>query len=129
MDASVWIIVGIILFVLFTLAIRRAGMASAAQTRQLLAEGAIIVDVRSKEEFDADHLAQAINLPLSEVKTAIGKVAPDKERPVLLHCLSGGRSSMARSALKRMGYTKAYNLGSINRARRLLSLSPPDGSQ
>jgi len=124
MDASLWSIGAIILFVLFTLVLRRAGMASAAQSRQLLAEGAIIVDVRSKEEFDADHLPQAVNLPLSEVKTGIGRIAPDKQRPVLLHCLSGGRSSIARGALKRMGYNKAYNLGSINRARRLTSNLP-----
>ncbi len=105
---------------------RRAGMASAAQTRQLLKEGAIVVDVRSQQEFAADHLPQAINLPLSEVAEGIGKVAPDKQRPVLLHCLSGGRSAMARGVLKRMGY-RAYNLGSLGRARRLVSANDPGG--
>jgi rhodanese-related sulfurtransferase len=56
------------------------------------------------------------------VSEGIGKVTPDKQRPVLLHCLSGGRSSIARGVLKRMGY-RAYNLGSLGRARRLVSSS------
>jgi phage shock protein E len=121
MDSSFWIITAIVLVSLAGLAVRRAGMASATQTRQLLKEGALIVDVRSKEEFAADHLPQAINLPLSEVAGSIANVAPDKQRPVLLHCLSGGRSSIARGVLKRLGYQRAYNLGSLARAKRLAS--------
>jgi phage shock protein E len=119
MDSSLWIVAGIVLVMLCGLAIRRAGMASAAQTRQWLAEGAIIVDVRSPGEFAAEHLPRAVNLPLSEISSGISGMAPDKTRPLLLHCQSGGRSSIARGVLKRMGYQRVLNLGSMARARRL----------
>jgi len=46
---------------------------------------------------------------------------PDKSRALLLHCLSGGRSAIAKRQLRNMGYANAFNLGSLSRARRLVS--------
>jgi phage shock protein E len=57
---------------------------------------------------------------LDELGQRIGSVAKDKNTPLLLHCLSGGRSAMARHTLKQLGYTEVHNLGSLGRARHLV---------
>jgi rhodanese-related sulfurtransferase len=48
-------------------------------------------------------------------------VAPNKEQPLLLHCLSGTRSAAGEDTLKRMGYQNVLNLGSYGRAQKILS--------
>jgi rhodanese-related sulfurtransferase len=51
----------------------------------------------------------------------IARVAPNKEQPLLLHCLSGTRSAAGEDTLKRMGYQNVLNLGSYGRAQKILS--------
>jgi phage shock protein E len=86
----------------------------------LLAEGAVVVDVREPGEFSSDHLDGAVNLPLGTLEETISRTLPDKNKPLLLHCLSGTRSAMAVRKLKSLGYTRVHNLGSISRARAVL---------
>jgi len=93
--------------------------------RKLLAEGGRVIDVRSPEEFRERHLPGALNIPLPGLETGIAQLAPDKNAPLLLHCLSGGRSGFAVLKLKRLGYARAYNLGSYARAQKLLRAAGP----
>lgn len=88
---------------------------------RLLEEGAVLVDVRTEEEYQAVHLKRAINIPLSEISTGIGRIAPERNRVILLHCRSGSRSFMGKRLLKRMQYHNVYNLGSFARAKRMVS--------
>jgi phage shock protein E len=90
------------------------------QVAELLSQGALIIDVRTPKEFDSGSLPGAVNLPLDEITDRIKSVAPDKDKPLLLHCLSGTRSGMARSRLKALGYSNVHNLGSFSRAASLL---------
>ena len=76
-------------------------------------EGALIVDVRSPSEFAQGHVKGAVNIPSPEI-ARIAKVAPDKNTPLFLHCLSGARSGAAARALKSMGYTNITNMGGIS---------------
>ncbi len=76
---------------------------------ELMAAGAIIVDVRTKGEFESGHIKGAINLPLQTLEQHLGKLKKDK--PVITCCASGMRSSSARGFLKSKGY-EAYNGGS-----------------
>jgi rhodanese-related sulfurtransferase len=46
---------------------------------------------------------------------------PDKNQELMLHCLSGMRSGVARRQLRAMGYTRVFNLGSYHRARKIVS--------
>lgn len=100
--------------------LKRLGQITPAQAKALLQQGAVVIDVRSPAEFARDHLRRAVNIPVGELAERIGREAPDKSRPVLLHCLSGARSGMGARALRNLGYTNVHNLGSLGRARRLV---------
>lgn len=77
--------------------------------KALVNQGAVIVDVRSKNEYQGGHIRNAINIPLQEIGSQLAKIKKDK--PVILCCASGMRSSSAKSILKTRGY-EAYNGGS-----------------
>lgn len=75
-------------------------------------ENAVLLDVRTKEEYAERKIEGSINLPLQEIeKTA--EVVPDKNTPVFLHCRSGKRSGKAQKILAAMGYTNVVNIGGI----------------
>jgi len=121
MNTNLFLIVTGLLLIIGIILVKRIGVASAAAARKMLGEGAPVIDVRTENEFSTEHLPNSINIPLDQISDRISSAAPDKNAPLLLHCLSGSRSAVARSVLKQMGYTRAYNLGSITRARRILS--------
>ena len=101
------------------LALKRLGLISREAARGYLKQGALVVDVRSAEEFKAGHLSNALNIPLGELQSRLPGCVADKNQVLLLHCLSGTRSGIARRALKSMGYTNVFNLGSLARARKI----------
>lgn len=79
-------------------------------------QGAVLLDVRTKEEYNDGHIEGSINIPLQNiysVQTAI----TDLDKPVFVHCLSGGRSAQATSILKAMGYKNVENIGGISSFR------------
>ena len=76
----------------------------------LLAQGAVVVDVRSRAEYVAGASPGSINIPLSELEN--GAEALSREKPVILCCASGTRSSMAAAILKRKGFRITVNAGS-----------------
>lgn len=81
-----------------------------SQIPSLIKEGGIIIDVRSRGEFSMGNNPKSINIPLDELDTRLNEIAKDK--PILLCCASGGRSSMAAGILSRNGYKKIFNTGS-----------------
>ena len=93
---------------------RRLGQISPEQARTLVASGAKLVDVRSTGEFASGHLPNAINVPVQSLGAGVSKLG-QKDAPLILYCASGARSAMARSTLKRMGFTQVYNLGPMSR--------------
>ena len=108
------------LMVAAMLALKRLGLVSAEAARAYLKQGALVVDVRSADEFKAGHLPDAVNIPLGELQNAMPRRVADKNQVLLLHCLSGTRSGIARRALKSMGYPNVFNLGSYGRAQRIV---------
>lgn len=78
--------------------------------KELVKQGAIIVDVRSKEEFESGHISGAINMPLETLSSDSEKIE-DKNSCVITCCMSGGRSSVAKNILHSIGYTNVYNGG------------------
>lgn len=76
-------------------------------------ENAVLLDVRTREEFAEGHIPKSKNLPLQVIDKA-GKFIDNKNVPVFVYCRSGGRSSMAQEMLKSMGYRNVKNLGGIN---------------
>ena len=111
------LVVGAVVVAVFLL--KRMSFVPAGVARRYLQQGALVVDVRSAGEFDSGHLPNAINIPLDEMESALPRRVKDKNQVLLLHCLSGVRSGMAGSKLKRLGYANVFNLGSFARARKI----------
>jgi len=93
---------------------------SAGAAADHLKHGALLIDVRSAGEFSGGHLRSAINIPLDQIETLVPRRVKDKSQVLLLHCQSGARSGAAKKKLVALGYTQAYNLGSYNRAARIV---------
>lgn len=79
--------------------------------RKLVAEGAVLVDVRSPGEFSSGHIDGAINVPVQSIPAKASAMDPAKVH--VLYCASGARSAQAKSFLERSGFEKVHNLGSI----------------
>lgn len=77
-------------------------------------EGAVILDVREREEYDELHIPGAALLPVDSIAedTAAGAI-PAKDSLVLIYCRSGRRSEIAANALLELGYTNVYDFGGI----------------
>jgi rhodanese-related sulfurtransferase len=72
------------------------------QVKEMMAEGAIIVDVRTSQEFNEGHIANAINIPVQQIEARISTLKK-KGKPVILCCKSGGRAGRAKSILQKNG--------------------------
>ncbi len=117
-----WIIVLITLILLLAYVfLRRKGQISADQAVAQLKHGAMLIDVRSPAEFSSGHLQGAINMPVQQIESLIADQVKDKNRVILLHCQSGMRSGAARNRLNALGYTQVFNLGSYERAARIIN--------
>jgi phage shock protein E len=75
-----------------------------------LKEGAVIVDVRSPEEFRIGSVGGSVNIPLQELNSKTDELDPEKT--ILLCCRSGSRSGMAAGILKGKGFKNVVNAGS-----------------
>ena len=91
---------------------------SAAQVKADLDAGKtfILLDVRSKEEFDAGHLPNAKHVSRGLLEFKIGQAIPDKNANIILYCRTGARSALATLVLKEMGYTNAKNMAGAFKA-------------
>jgi len=76
-------------------------------------ENYIILDVRTKEEFDAGHIEGAINIANEVIHQDQSENLPDKEQLILVYCRSGNRSKQASEKLVKQGYTNVYEFGGI----------------
>ena len=75
---------------------------SREEARKMVEEGAQLVDVRAEHEWNAGHIAGAKHVPLPELPQRTGEIAQD--RPVVVYCRGGNRSSMATAALTDAGF-------------------------
>jgi rhodanese-related sulfurtransferase len=72
--------------------------------------GLQLLDVRSPSEFAADHIAGAVNVPITELAERIPTLSFDRSRPVVAICLSAHRSIPAVRLLTRAGFTDVRQL-------------------
>ena len=73
-------------------------------------QDAIIIDVRSSQEYNEGHLSGAINIPYYEIKRNISKFVKDKTQEIVVYCQEGVRSKQAYKILKKLNYEKVFNL-------------------
>lgn len=89
----------------------KPGIVPPAEAKSLIDSGALIVDVRSKEEFNEGHLSEALLIPHTEVESRLAEFGSDKSRTIVLYCRSGGRAGKVKDALKAHGYNNVVNAG------------------
>ena len=84
---------------------------------ELVKQGAVLIDVRSKGEYDSGHVKEAVNIPHTEIKEKKDLIkqltGANKKKPIVVYCQSGGRSSIAQKTLQELGYTRVTNHGGI----------------
>ncbi len=96
------------------------------EAQKLIDDGAQVIDVRADHEWDVGRIAGATHLPLDELAQRAGEI--DKERPVLLYCRGGNRSTMAAAALADAGYDAAkLSEGIVGWSEADLPLEPEGG--
>ena len=88
-----------------------------ALAQRLLKDGARVIDVRTPQEFAAQHLACAVNHPLENLQDELETLP---KGTLLVHCKSGMRSNMATQLLKKNGFKNVHNLGSFDRAKSIV---------
>ncbi|APR96855.1 sulfurtransferase [Pandoraea thiooxydans] len=89
---------------------RGRGVSIIEATQLINRRHALILDVRTDEEFSGGHLPQAKHVPLEELEKKAGQMAKNKTTPVLLVCRSGQRSAKALAILRQLGYAEAFSL-------------------
>ena len=82
--------------------------------KELMNDGAILIDVREKDEYNERHLDKAINISYTIIKDEISKYVANKDDKIIVYCKSGARSNKAANYLLEAGYSNIYDLGSIN---------------
>ncbi len=76
-------------------------------------DGYIILDVRTKEEYDAGHIPNAMLLPNEDIGSEDIDILPDKKQLILIYCRSGNRSKQAAQKLVDLGYENIMEFGGI----------------
>lgn len=82
---------------------------AAKQAWPMIEQGALLIDVRTTEEFAQGHVDGALNIPYQETDKLMSAIGTDKTRPVVVYCRSGNRSGKAMVALETKGYTNIFN--------------------
>ena len=71
---------------------------------------AVIVDVREKDEWDEEHIPDAIHMSRGTIELDIEEKVPDTNAMIICHCGGGGRSALAADSLQKMGYKNVRNM-------------------
>lgn len=80
------------------------------ELKRKVKNGAILLDVRSIQEYNEGHLIGAIHIADYDIPVKHNLVLPDLERDIIVYCQNGGRSKKAYKSLKKLGYKNVYNL-------------------
>ena len=85
------------------------GMGPTVDFSELIKQGAIVLDVRSKGEYQGGHIKGSINIPVDVLSSNLGKLKKDKT--IITCCASGMRSASAKSILQSNGFANVHNGG------------------
>jgi phage shock protein E len=87
--------------------------------QEVILNGAVILDVRTKAEYESGHLKNSINIPVDKLQQNIKNL--NKNKAIITCCASGARSASATRILKSNGFEEVYNGGSWQSLRKYLS--------
>jgi phage shock protein E len=85
------------------------------KARELIAQGAVVLDVRTPDEFGGGHLASSTNVPIDTFADHLADVdklaGGDKTKPIVVYCAAGRRAAKAKAQLDAAGYKNVVNGG------------------
>jgi rhodanese-related sulfurtransferase len=88
---------------------------SAMQAVRLMNQGALVIDLRTKEAFDAGHIGDARSVPQADLESQAESLKKWRDRNVITYCDSGTSGAAAARTLAKLGFTKVFNLqGGLN---------------
>jgi phage shock protein E len=101
-------------------AISRVAAVQPEEVNQLIASGGVALDIRDKEEHDADHLEGSLHLSRGKLEMNIESVIPQIDALILCYCNANNRGALSADTLRQMGYTNAkYIAGGLKAYRAL----------
>ena len=86
---------------------------SAEEAYEMMISQEIVVDVRTREEYDGGHIENAVLVPNESIGSEMPEALPDKEATLLIYCRSGRRSKDAAEKLLKLGYQNVYDFGGV----------------
>jgi phage shock protein E len=87
----------------------RGDLEAASLGWELLEQGALLIDVRSAEEFEGGSIESSLNIPHSEIDMLAQAIGDELDRKVVFFCGSGKRAERAKTQLEALGYTGIFN--------------------
>lgn len=92
---------------------------SPGEANQLVADGAVLLDVRERDEYEAGHIEGAQLCSRSQLEEAISTLVPDKHTPIVCYCGGGNRGAVAADALQQLGYDQVRSIeGGLRQYRK-----------
>ena len=82
--------------------------------KEEIKKGSIVIDVRTKQEYDTQHIEGAINIKYDNILSGIRNYTSDNKKRIVLYCSNGSRSKIAYNLLISFGYTNVIDMGKIN---------------
>ena len=79
-------------------------------TQMINRQDALVLDVREQAEYAQSHILNSRGLPLSQIAARLGDIEKYKDKPVIVYCATGNRSSAAAGALRKGGFNQVFNL-------------------
>lgn len=107
-----WIVAAVIAVLVVVVRSKLAG-GHAVAAREKIKGGALVLDVRTPEEFAGRHYDSAINIPVQELEARMGELK-DKKRAIVVYCASGARSAHAAELLRAAGFADVTNAGGLS---------------
>jgi rhodanese-related sulfurtransferase len=109
---------------LVTDAKKRVSEISAADAAEIVKESdnVVLIDVREREEWNEEHIPEAIHLSRGTIESEIEGKVPDDTTMIICHCGGGGRSALVAGSLQKMGYENVWSLAGGLKAWKELGL-------
>jgi len=109
---SAWLAVaGMLIFSFFGSRLRGFASVNPARATQLInREDAVVLDVREDNEYRDGHIVNSLHIPVSYLKDRLKDLEKYRDKPIIVGCRSGQRSSQACAMLRKQGFNSVYNL-------------------
>lgn len=104
-------LVVILIYTEIQLRLRRFSDVKPVEAVRLMNKGnAVVLDVRSTQEYDKAHIINAVSAPMDKLESEIKKLSKNKEKPIITYCNTGQTSQRACKELEKNGFTAIHNL-------------------